>query len=69
MAEKVKGRIKWFSSAKGYGFITSEGVDYFMHISSLRDNDEFFEGDDVMFEIQQTDKGFAAKNISKIIGE
>ena len=69
MTERVKGKIKWFSKIKGYGFITADGSDYFMHITHLRDNDEFIEGDECEFEIQQTDKGFAARNIIKIIGE
>lgn len=69
MEDRVKGKIKWFSTVKGYGFITSNNIDYFVHISDKKDNDEFQDGDDVEFSIAQTEKGFAAKNISKIIGE
>lgn len=66
MEERVKGKIKWFSSVKGYGFIISDGTDYFVHISQKRDDDEFHEGDEVEFSITQTEKGFSAINVTKI---
>ena len=34
------GKIKWFSSKKGYGFITDEKTekDIFLHVSALEDS-------------------------------
>jgi CspA family cold shock protein len=36
MAEKQTGTVKWFDSAKGYGFIEREhGKDLFVHFRSI----------------------------------
>ena len=36
MAEKEKGKVKWFNNSKGYGFIEREkGDDIFLHYSSV----------------------------------
>ena len=37
MSNVKQGVVKWFSSQKGYGFITDEGgVDYFAHYSQIK---------------------------------
>ena len=34
----MKGTVKWFNDAKGYGFITSDdGQDVFLHATALPD--------------------------------
>jgi CspA family cold shock protein len=66
----AKGRIKWFNDAKGYGFIEQpEGAeDIFVHFSSI--NMEGFktlaEGQEVEFELRQTDKGLQAANVQRV---
>jgi CspA family cold shock protein len=63
------GVVKWFSNRKGYGFIEQEeGDDIFVHHSAI--NMAGFrtlsEGDRVSFEIEEGERGPAAKNVEKI---
>ena len=61
-----KGTVKFFNDAKGFGFITEEGVekDHFVHISGLLD--EVREGDTVEFDLQEGNKGLNAVNVKVI---
>ena len=34
MSDKVSGKVKWFNESKGFGFIESNGKDYFVHFSA-----------------------------------
>jgi len=61
-----KGTVKFFNDAKGFGFITEEGLDkdHFVHISGLID--EIREGDAVEFELTEGKKGLNAINVQVI---
>ena len=67
-----EGKVKWFNSKKGYGFIaTSDGRDIFVHFSNIS-SDGFKilkEGDLVSFDIAEGDKGIRAENVSVISQE
>ena len=62
----MKGTVKWFNDAKGYGFITQPGGDdVFVHFSAII-GDGFrtlAEGEVVEFEIAQTDRGLQASKV------
>lgn len=64
----AKGKVKWFSNQKGYGFITPEsGNDVFVHHTAIQGEGykTLQEGDEVEFEIQQGPKGEQAVNVVK----
>jgi CspA family cold shock protein len=58
-----KGKVKFFNTDKGFGFITpSNGSDLFFHVSELRSGTAN-EGDQVEYEIGEGRKGPMAVNI------
>lgn len=63
-----RGTVKWFNDSKGYGFIEqSGGDDVFVHFSAIM-GDGFRtlrEGEEVEFEVQETEKGLQAANVVK----
>ena len=65
-AQPVRGRVKWFDPAKGFGFIAaSDGSEYFFHQSACSGMrfDELREGQPVTFERGQGPKGPRAENV------
>jgi CspA family cold shock protein len=67
---RMKGKVKWFNNAKGYGFIGREdGPDVFVHYSAIESEGykSLQEGDDVEFEIIQGQKGPQADKVTKAV--
>jgi len=65
----AKGKVKWFNSQKGYGFIEMEnGKDIFVHFNAIQGAGfkSLEEGDEVEFDIGQTPKGEHAENVVKL---
>ena len=58
-----KGKVKFFNTSKGFGFITpNEGDDLFFHVSELR-AESVNEGEEVEYEVGEGRKGPCAMNI------
>jgi cold shock protein len=63
----LKGKVKWFSETKGYGFIEVEGRrDIFVHYSAIQKEGfkTLQEGQEVEFEIVDGLKGPQASNVT-----
>ena len=64
---KTKGKVKWYDEFKGFGFIESEnGDDIFVHRTGIATASKGLQPDQqVVFEVQQGDKGPFAVNVEE----
>jgi CspA family cold shock protein len=65
----MESKVKWFNNEKGYGFIEyKENEDIFVHYSQILQDGykSLNQGDNVYFELIETEKGFQAKNVQAI---
>jgi cold shock protein len=62
----AEGKVKWFNTRKGYGFIsTDDGKDIFVHYSNIESDGykTLAEGDPVTFDVVDGEKGPRAENV------
>lgn len=66
----AKGKVKWFSDAKGYGFIQTDdelgvGKDIFVHYTEIvkEGYKSLAQGQPVQFDLAETPNGLQAKNV------
>lgn len=63
------GKVKWFNSEKGFGFIEREGGDdVFVHFSAIQGEGykSLDEGQEVTFDIENGQRGPQATNVRKL---
>ena len=63
---KQKGRVKWFNTSKGFGFIMDEdNTDVFVHYTDIVSDGfkNLYENQTVEFDLENSHKGKRAKNV------
>lgn len=66
----TRGKVKWFSESKGFGFIEKDdGGDVFVHFSEIESQGykTLSEGEEVTFEIVDSPKGPKAAHVVKTL--
>ena len=67
MSDALKGTVKWFNDAKGFGFIepSDGGKDLFVHMSSIQMEGfkSLKDGQEVEYEVGDSDRGPVAEDV------
>jgi CspA family cold shock protein len=63
----MKGRVKMFNAARGFGFITGEdGKDVYCPITAVEGGAALAVGDNVEYEVVESPRGPNAANVKKV---
>ncbi|GLY12328.1 cold-shock protein [Bacillus badius] len=63
------GKVKWFNSEKGFGFIErADGEDVFVHFSAIQIDGykTLNEGQEVTFDVEEGQRGLQAANVMPV---
>ncbi len=69
MSERITGTVKWFSRAKGYGFINQlDGPDVFVHFSAIAGEGyrNLSAGQAVSFNVENGPRGLQAVDVQPL---
>ena len=66
-----RGKVKWFNTEKGFGFIVPEDgtKDVFVHrnnVNGLGWEEGLIDGEEVEYEVENTPKGLSAQNVQRM---
>ncbi|MEW6158163.1 MAG: cold-shock protein [Verrucomicrobiota bacterium] len=64
----ASGKVKWWNNKKGFGFIVNEaGQDVFVHYSEIvgKGFKTLHQGEELCFEVSQSDKGLKAHKVQR----
>ena len=59
-----EGTVKFFNESKGFGFISNNGEDLFVHATGLLENIK--DGDTVSYDVEKGKKGLMAVNVKVV---
>ncbi|MFH1780157.1 MAG: cold shock domain-containing protein [Candidatus Micrarchaeota archaeon] len=63
----MKGKVKMFNTARGFGFITGDdGKDVYVHTSAIEGGVALEVGDEVEYEVEASERGARAKDVKKV---
>jgi CspA family cold shock protein len=64
------GIVKWFNSNKGFGFLTMDGQDVFVHYTAITGEGfkDLKEGQTVRFELVENERGLSAAKVEAVNG-
>jgi len=63
----MKGKVKMFNTARGFGFITGDdGKDVYVNVSAIEGGAALAVGDTVEYEVESGERGPRAKNVKKV---
>ena len=71
-SESLKGTVKWFNDAKGFGFIEHDsGRDVFVHYSVIQAEGfkTLKDGEEVAYEIEEGPKGLHAVKVQRLASD
>ena len=71
-SDTLRGTVKWFNDAKGFGFIEHDtGADVFVHYSVIESEGfkTLKDGEEVVYELKQGPKGLHAVRVSRADGD
>ena len=68
MSKRATGIVRWFDGSKGYGYISAEGEEVFVHYSAITGNGvkNLLEGDKVEFVVEDSLRGPQAKQVIRL---